>query len=165
MRENHIIDLLEQCPLDRLGPTELEAIQVHTADCLPCQRAFQAAQASLRLLRERAAVNVDPPHFFETKVLAAIRERGLTPERSGLNVWQTVRPLVLSMAGLILMLFALTVGKSWQPDDEFDRASMNEDSPEWVTVVRDDPDDEMTYGQVLMNLYDPALDAGEANGK
>src|SRR5262245_28411984 len=119
MRKNHIIHLLEQCPLDRLGPAELEAIRVHIADCLPCQGAFEATRASLRLLRERAAVNVDPPPFFETRVLAAIRERGLTPERSGLNVWQTVRPLVLSMAGLILMLFALTVGKSWEADDEF----------------------------------------------
>ena len=42
---------------------------------------------------------------------------------------------------------------------------MNDSAPEWVVVDSDDVGDEMTYSQALTVLYDPTLEAGDADGK
>lgn len=168
MRENHIVNLLEEYPLGSLSVAELDIVKAHTAVCSKCLRAYEASQASLLLLQERASVIVEPPPFFQTKVLAAIREQNLAPRRLGfLSIWQTARPLVASMGAIIMMLLALSFFAdspqlSTEPPD---LASMNDDSAEWVVVDRDDHADEMTYSQALTVLYDPALEAGDNDGK
>jgi hypothetical protein len=166
MRQDHIINLLEERPLSNLSAAELEIIKAHTADCSMCNRAYEAAQASLLLLRKRASVAVEPPAFFETKVLAAIRERTLASKGFGfLNMWQTVRPVVLSMGALILMLVAQTFTDSSRPPNESaELALTNDDFAEWLVMGRDEAD-EMTDGQTLTVLYEPALDAGDSDGK
>ncbi|HEX2523465.1 MAG TPA: hypothetical protein VHP35_15185 [Terriglobia bacterium] len=168
MRENHIVNLLEERPLGRLNVAELEIVKAHTAACAECLRAYEATQASLLLLQERASVIVEPPPFFETKVMAAIREQKLAPKRFGfLSMWQTARPLVASMGVFIVMLLALTffTDNFQLPIEPSDLASMNDDSAEWVGVDPDDAEDGMTYSQALTVLYDPALEAGEYDGK
>ena len=67
----------------KLSMAELEMIHAHTAACSKCLLAYQAAQVLLRLLQERASVIVEPPPFFQTKVMAAIREQKLAPKRLG----------------------------------------------------------------------------------
>ncbi len=107
------------------------------------------------------------PPFFQTKVMAAIREQKLAPKRLGfLNVWQTARPLVASMGAFVVMLLALTFFNSSEPPTEpSDLASVNDSAPEWVVVDSDDAGDEMTYSQALTVLYDPTMEAGDADGK
>ena len=73
MKESHIVNLLESRSVASLSVAELEMVEVHTAGCSECLVAYRAAQASLSLLQERAAVVVEPPPFFETRVMAAIR--------------------------------------------------------------------------------------------
>lgn len=168
MRENHIINLLEGRPLGSLSAAELESVKAHTAACSECLRAYEAAQASLLMLQERASVIVEPPPFFQTKVMAAIREQKLAPKRLGfLNVWRTARPLVASMGALVVMLLALTffTDNSQLPIEPSDVASLNDESVEWVVVESNDAGDEMTYSQALTVLYDPALEAGDNDGK
>ena len=169
MKENHVLNLLEERPLGSLSAAELDIVKAHTVACPECLRAYEAAQASLVLLQERASVIVDPPPFFQTKVMAAIREQKLAPKRLGfLSLWQTARPLVASMGALIMMLLVLTFfSDSPQPLTEpSDQASMNDSSPEWAVVDSDDaPEEEMTYSQALTDLYDPALEAGNNDGK
>ena len=168
MRQNHIIHLLEERPLSSLSPSELDIVKAHTAGCSDCLRAYEAAQASLLLLQERASAIVEPPPFFETKVMAAIREQNLAPKRLGfVRMWQTARPLIASMAAVIVILLALTflTDSSQLQTEPSELASLNDDSPEWVVVDRDDPDDEITYSQALTVLYDPELDAGDTDGK
>ena len=98
MKENHIVNLLERRSLGSLSVAELEIVKAHAAACPECLLAYQAAQASLLLLQERASVIVEPPPFFQTKVLAAIREQKLSSKRLRFSrVWQTARPLVASM--------------------------------------------------------------------
>ena len=65
------------------------------------------------------------------------------------------------------MLLALTfLTDSSQPQTEpSNLASINDDSPEWVFVDRDEADDEVTYSQALTIIYDPELDGGGAYGK
>ena len=167
MKQNHIVNLLESRSLGSLSVAELEIVKAHTAGCSECLLAYQAAQASLRLLEERASVIVEPPPFFQTKVMAAIREQKLAPKRLGfLNVWQTARPVVASMGAFVAMLLALTFFNSSEPPTApSDLALGNESAPEWVIVDSDDVGDEMTYTQALTVLYDPTMEAGDANGK
>jgi hypothetical protein len=167
MKENHIVNLLESRSLGSLSIAELETVKAHTAACSECLLAYQAAQASLLLLQERASVIVEPPPFFQTKVMAAIKEQKLAPKRLGfLNVWQTARPVVASMGAFVAMLLALTFFNSSEPPPEpSDLASLNDAAPEWVVVDSDDAADEMTYSQALTVLYDPTMEAGDADGK
>ena len=167
MKENHIVNLLERRSLGSLSVAELEMLKAHTAACSECLLAYQAAQASLLLLQERASAIVAPPPFFQTKVMAAIREQKLTPERLGfLRVWQTARPLVASMGAFVVMLLALTFFNSSEPPTEpSDLASLNDGAPEWVAVDSDDAGDELTDSQALTVLYDPTMEAGDADGK
>ena len=167
MKENHIVHLLESCSLGSLGAAELETIRAHTAACSECLLAYQAAQASLLLLQERASVVVEPPPFFQTRVMAAIKEQRLAPKRLGfLSVWQTVRPVVASMGAFVAMLLALTFFNSFGPPIEpSDLSSVNDRAPEWVIVDSDNAGDEMTYSQALTMLYEPTMEAGDADGK
>ena len=80
MKDNHIINLLEERPLGNLSASELDMVKAHTAGCSNCLHAYEAAQASLLLLQERASAIVEPPPFFQTKVMAAIREQNLAPK-------------------------------------------------------------------------------------
>ena len=167
MKENHIINLLESCSLASLSVAELEMVQAHAAGCAECLLAYQAAQASLSLLQQRASVVVEPPPFFQTRVMAAIREQKLAPQRLGfLNVWQTARPVVASMGAFVAMLLALTFFNSFEPPSEpSDLASVNDRALEWVMVDSDDAGDEMTTSQALTMLYDSTIEAGDADGK
>jgi hypothetical protein len=168
MREKHIINLLEERPLGSLRASELDVVKAHTAGCSNCLYAYEAAQASLLLLQERASAIVEPPPFFQTKLMAAIREQNLAPKRlEFLKMWQTARPLVASMGALIVMLLTLTfLTDSFQLQTEpSNPASISDDSPEWVFVDRDEADDEVTYSQALTIIYEPELDAGGDDGK
>jgi hypothetical protein len=168
VRENHIIKLLEEKPLGSLTASELDIVKAHTAGCSNCLRAYEAARASLLMLQERTSAIVEPSPFFQTKVMAAIREQNLAPKRlEFLKMWQLARPLVSSIGALIVMLLALTFfTDSSQPQTEpSNLASINDDSPEWVIVDRDEADDEVTFSQALTIIYDPELDAGGAYEK
>jgi len=167
MKENHIVNLLERRSLGSLSVAELERVKAHTAACPECLLAYQAAQASLLLLQERASVIVEPPPFFQTKVLAAIREQKLSSKRLRFSrLWQTARPLVASMGALVVLLLALTFFNNSEPPTEPSNvASVNDSAPEWVIVDSDDAGDEMTYSQALTVLYDPTMEAGDADGK
>src|SRR5262249_17329304 len=117
--------------------------------------------ASTRLLQERASIVIEPPPFFHTKVMAAIRERNQQPEFLGLrNIWQSARTLVASLAILVALLTATAfyTGNGLSPDINAGKSS---DSamfgPESMA------EEEITYGQVVTNLYD--LDAEDTDEK
>jgi hypothetical protein len=167
MKDKHIVNLLESRSLASLSVAELEMVQAHTAGCSECLVAYQAAQTSLSLLQQRASVVVEPPPFFQTRVMAAIREQKLAPRRLGfLNVWQTARPVIASMGAFVAMLLALTFFNSFEPPPEpSDLASLNDNAPEWMIVDSDDAGDEMTTSQALTMLYDSTIEAGDADGK
>lgn len=152
MKDNHIINLLEEHPPGGLSATEIEWINAHTADCGACRRAFEAAQTSSRLLRERASVSIEPPPFFQTRVLAAIRERALDPFGFR-KIWEAARSLVASMAAAVVILTTLTLLANHtqrQPEPAF-----YADEAEWAILDGDNlASEDMTYSQTLTNLYD-----------
>jgi anti-sigma-K factor RskA len=109
MRDEHIISLIENTSLASLSENDLSAIRVHVKDCLNCFRAFEAAQVSLRLLKERAAVEFEPTPFFHTRVLAALRERQAVNDSWSLGrLWRSAGALASSMVATVATLAFLT---------------------------------------------------------
>jgi hypothetical protein len=154
MRDEHIKKMLDEAPLASLGATELAAVRAHAEVCAECLRAFEAAQASSLMLKARAVETFEPSPFFQTRVLAALRERRAAEEGWTLaRLWKTAGLLVSSMAATVAALAVFTfVAPEQTPAQEV--ASGGTYSAE--TVIFDDGagDGEMTYEQVLTSLYD-----------
>jgi hypothetical protein len=166
MRDDHIIQLIEGRPPDKLSAAETRQVRAHTANCAECRQTYEAAHISTRLLRERASVTVEPPPFFHTRVLAAIREqnggRRVAREAFGLQkMWQSARILITSMAIAVATLTAVSIfgdRTPFQSGGPGGAASPlvadNETAAAVIFEDDDSPNDEMTYSQVLTNLYD-----------
>ncbi len=73
MKDKHIIDILENAPFADLTESESTLIRAHVEGCATCHRAYQAAQLSALLIKERTAEAIDPSPFFHTKVMAGCR--------------------------------------------------------------------------------------------
>jgi hypothetical protein len=159
MRDEHIIDVIENAPLSGLSECELVDIRAHTAQCAECRRAFEAAQISTLLLRERVAETIEPSPFFQTRVLAALRERQAVNETSALRrLWNTTGALVSSMAATVAALVILTFfAPGSQPVSEQQEmaSAYNSYSAEEVLFDQDElAEAQMSYGQVLSTLYE-----------
>jgi hypothetical protein len=159
----HIINLIEERPVNELSAVEIARVNKHTVHCAECRVAFETAIMSSRLVRVRAAAFLEPSPFFQTRVLSAIRERDLSPDPFGFRkMWQTARVLVASMMVVVAMLAASTLAPDRErlPSDDLAAASSGVD-----VVFEDDGADnyDMTYDQALLNLYDK--EAEGANGR
>jgi len=157
MRDEHVIKLLEEKPLGSLSESEFRWIDSHISHCSGCARAYDAARTSTVMLRARASEVVEPPPFFNTRVMAAIRERQIIPEQFSIfGMWKAARPLVSSMVALVVILLTLTLFVSQvQTPVETNLIAGDIYSAEWVVLKGDDiTDDDITYGDVLTTLYD-----------
>ena len=160
MKETHIIEILDNSPLASLTESELLTVRGHAEGCLPCRRAYEAAQLSTLLIKERAAETVGPPPFFQTRVLAALRERqNNAPVLS--RLWKSAGALVSAMALTTAALAAfsfLTPGAGTVTSQET-TAALSPYSAEAVVFNQDQSDDQITDEQVLNAIY---ADEGEA---
>jgi anti-sigma-K factor RskA len=159
MRDEHIISIIENAPLSGLSGSERAFIRSHTEQCAECRRALEAAQISTLLLKERAAETIEPSPFFQTRVLAALRERPMTNEISALRrLWNAAGALVSSMAVTVAALVILTLfapGSQSAPEQQEVVTAYNSYSAEEVLFDQDElPADQMSYGQVLSTLYE-----------
>ncbi len=85
MKDEHIISLLENASFAELSEKDLGTIRIHVGDCEGCLSAFEAAQLTRLLLQERVAVEIEPPPFFHTRVLATLRERQAAKDSWGFS--------------------------------------------------------------------------------
>src|SRR5437660_2147877 len=110
MKDEHIIAMLDRVPLDRLNESELASIQAHADTCVKCGRALDAARVSSLLLKSRAAETFEPSPFFQTRVLALLRERqAAAVEAWSLGrLWRSAGILFSTMAATVAVLAALT---------------------------------------------------------
>jgi predicted anti-sigma-YlaC factor YlaD len=159
MKDKHITHILSSMPLTDLSETELHAIDAHTGRCAACRRAYDAAQVSALLLRERAAEAFEPSPFFQTRVLAALRERQAARQTSVFQrMWQKTGALVASMAATVATLAVLTLlspaVQTTAPAQEFATASNSYTADEVFFNRNELTDDQMTYEQVLTTLYE-----------
>src|SRR5689334_20194981 len=109
MRDEHIKRMLDEAPLSSFSDGELERVRAHTELCAECGRAFEAAQAASLMLKARASETFEPSPFFQTRVLAQIRERRAAEEGwTFARLWKSAGLLVSSMAATVAALAVLT---------------------------------------------------------
>ena len=163
MKDEHVIGILESGPFTSLAESELAIVRAHVAHCAACRGAYEAAQISALLLRERAAAEVEPSPFFQTRVMAALRERRAlneTPAPSFWRLWKATGALVSSMAATVAALAVLTFSAP-SPETPQDTASaFNPYSAEEVMLATTDlTEDDLSYDQVLTTIYESDEDA------
>lgn len=165
MRNDHILKILEAGSVRSLSEAEIAALEAHAADCADCRRAYEAACISCDLIHALAAEKYEPSPFFKTRVMAAIRERELSPELPAFaRMWKAAGALVSSMAMLVLVLIGLTAfGYGSGPAATELAAAQSAQglfSPEQV-VLDMGADESLAYDQVLSIMYD----LGDSDGQ
>ena len=164
MRDGHVIEILESGPFDRLAESQLSEVRAHAAGCPGCRRAYEAARVSSVLLRERAASEFEPPPFFQTRVLAALRERQAEQTWALPRLWKAAGALFASMVATVAALGALTFLAPGSPlaadAPGVEVVQEQADSFEESILAQGSADEEMTYDQVLSVVYEPAEDGG-----
>lgn len=161
MRDEHIISLIENEPLASLSENDMDVIRVHINSCADCQRAFQAAQISALLLKERAAEEFEPPPFFQTRVMATLRERQANSSWANSwalgRMWRAAGALASTMAATVAALAVLTFvipGNQISSGPQLSSLS-NSYSAEEVLLDQNGPADEsLSDAQVLNSIYD-----------
>jgi hypothetical protein len=152
MNQKHITEMLDGVALASLSRSELDEIRAHARDCEPCGSAFAAAQLSARIMKERAQVVVEPSPFFQTRVMAALREQhGVESVPAFLRLWKSARALVSSMALTTAALAALSFMISAPATNALDQtvAAYSAES----VMFDEGGDDQLTYEQVLNAIY------------
>jgi hypothetical protein len=148
MRNEHIIELLDSVPLRSLSETDLARILEHNDHCAACRQAFSAARLSSLVLRERATVTIEPSPFFNTRVMAAIREKRAS-DYSFARIWKSAQRLIYSMTAVVVLLGALSQWGGPDPD-----AGATANDSEWAVLVADSSaNEDLSYDQVLSDIY------------
>jgi len=153
MNEQHIIEILDTTPFAALGESELSAIGAHTARCEKCREAFQAAKASSVLLKFEAEQVSEPTSFFQTKVMAALREqrKNLKPVWDLRRLWQASGSLVSLMVMVVAgLMFAVELA----PTHADIQALATADSTEAVILEPDSALKDIVSEQIFQEIYE-----------
>lgn len=156
MPDTHIIRTLEETPFDSLSGDDIASVESHIAICDECKCAYDAARVAASFIQARTAETEDVGPFFNTRVMAAIRDRRLSREEPPLfRMWRAAGALVSTMAVVLVILAGMTIF-SGSPDSQVTIASsQNIYSPEYVVLERGDlDDDELANDQVVSTIYD-----------
>lgn len=164
MKDIHIISILESSPFDSLSESELATVRAHVVDCEECRRAYQAARISSSLVKERVAAVVEPPPFFETRVMAALRERQASSETvasSLRRLWRATGALVTGMTATVAALAVFTFfAPQLESTPQGATPAFDAYSAEEVILARgDQPGDDLSYDQVLATIYEAGDDS------
>lgn len=155
MKNQHILDLLDAEAFAGLSADELKIVDAHRAVCADCARAVQAAQISSLLLRADASETSGVPPFFQTKVLANLRDKQakVKPLAAFWNVWKASKTLVAAMTATVAALILLTV---FAP--QFNRNSSAAAPPTTTaaTAANADVFDDYSTEMVILNERIPA---------
>jgi len=157
MKDEHIISLIENAPLASLDENDLAVISAHTAACTDCLRAFQAAQVSALLLKERVAETFEPSPFFQTRVMANLRERQAA---SGVwawsRMWRAAGALASSMVATVAALAVLTLvipGGQVTSGPQVSSVSNGYSAEEVILDQSPQHDEQLSDGQLLTTIY------------
>jgi anti-sigma-K factor RskA len=164
MTNNHIISLIESMALASLSESELTGIRAHIGGCLDCRRAFEAAQVSARLLKERAAETFEPSPFFHTRVMARLREQQAANDLWAWGrMWRAAGALASSMvatvAALAVLTFVIPGNQLVSGPPEMSSLSNGYSAEEVILNQSDQLDEQASDGQVLTTIYAAEEDA------
>jgi len=158
MKNEHIISILENKPFIALDQDDLAEIRSHAIVCESCRQMFAAAQVSAALLQERAKEVFEPSPFFQTRVLAVLRERQLANEKwAWSRLWRTAGGVASAMAATVVTLAILTfvVPGSQTTELQSSNAAVNSYTAEAVVLGENvSPDDQISDSDVFATLYD-----------
>jgi hypothetical protein len=152
MKAEHIIEILDNTPLGSLSAEQLDIVLLHSQTCAACNRAYQAALLSSVVIKERAQTSVEPSAFFETRVMAAWRERQAADTIPILSrLWKSAGALVASMAmttvALAALSFVVTAPVTTTPEETASAYSAES------VILGQGTDEQMSYEQVLSAIY------------
>ena len=153
MKDKHIIELLDSVPFGSMSAEQEMLVSAHVKACEGCRGAYQAAQLADVLLKERASVVVEPSPFFQTKVLAAWRERQAENVPALLRMWRSAGALVSSMAVTTAALAALSFLVPGPSVPAQETVALNSYSAEGVILDQNANDEQLTDEQVLNAIY------------
>lgn len=111
MKNEHILDILDEKAFAALDEAEMSFIKAHVAGCANCFQAFEAARISAVLLKAHAADSFEPSPFFQTRVMANLREKQakINPFAAIGRLWKASASLVVMMMTMVVVLIALTI--------------------------------------------------------
>lgn len=153
MKEKHIIEVLDNGSILSLSETELNEVRDHTRECESCRGAYEAARVSMLVLRSRVQSTIEPSPFFQTRVLAALREQQAVESVPAiLRLWRSSRALVSSMAmttaALAVLSFFIAAPPAGAPEQTVSVFSADS------VIMGQGSDDQMSYEQVLSTIYE-----------
>ena len=152
MKTGHITEILDGASIANLSPIELDEVRAHAKDCGSCRRAYEAARLSAVVVRSRAQVTIEPSPFFQTRVMAVLREQQAVENVPAmLRLWKSARALVSAMAVTTAALGVLTFVMA-APAVAIDDQTASAYSAESV-IMGQGSDEQITYEQVLSTIY------------
>ena len=152
MKDEHITEILDNASVVNLTEVELKEVQAHARDCVSCRGAYEAARLSAVVLRSRAQATIEPSPFFQTRVMAALREQQAVDSVPAIwRLWRSSKALVASMAVTTAALAALSFLVPTPVTSVVDQTA-SVYSAESV-LMGQGTDDQMTYEQVLSTIY------------
>lgn len=156
MKSKHITKILDDTKFADLSAAQRAEINAHAAECNGCRRAFQTAQIASVLLKSRAVETFVPSPFFETRVLAALREKQIisNPVAAFWRWWQASSAVVFLMLFSVGVLLALTFLAPQKSLDFQESATILGEFPAERVIFRDELRGEITNGQALQIIYE-----------
>lgn len=151
MKEKHITEFLDNASMANLSEFELREIRSHVRDCASCRNAYEAARLSSLVLKSRSEATVEPSPFFQTRVMAALREQQAVENMPAMfRLWRAASALVSSMAVTTAALAVLSFVLPGAPVSVEGQA-VSVYSAE--SVIMGQASDELSYEQVLSTIY------------
>ena len=160
MKDQHIISLIENTSFGSISESDLQKIKAHAAECDSCESAYAAARLAAVMLRERTAETFEPSPFFQTRVMAHLRERQAAQTWSWDRIWRAAGALASSMVATVAALAVLTfvIPDVSNTGELVDASARNAYSVEEVIINPGDSLEEVSDGFILTTLYDAAED-------
>src|SRR5690349_23900221 len=99
MKDKHITEILDKASIAALSESELNEVRAHVLECMSCRDAYEAARLSVVVIQSRAQAVIEPSPFFQTRVMAALREQqAVESVPAMLRLWRSAKALVSTMA-------------------------------------------------------------------
>jgi len=152
MKTNHIIEIIDAVSVATLSESQLDEVKAHARECESCHGAFEAAQLSALVIKQRAQATIEPSPFFQTRVMAAWRERqDVDTVPAFVRLWNSARALVSAMA---VATIALGVVSFISPEQATAGPEQTASVYSAESVMLDQADDQLSYAQVLNAIYE-----------
>ena len=157
MKDEHIIEILDSTPFTSLTEQQLMVVRAHVGNCVECDTAYRAAVVASVAIKERVHASFEPSPFFQTRVLAALRERQAAENVPVLaRLWRSAGALVSSLAVTTAALAALSFLVP-APASQINEQGLTAYSAE--SVLLDQGNEELSYDQVLSAIYEDDSEA------